>query len=192
MAQAGIMPKPTAGSVVRGTVPGTPRWAVVAARLTVWSVLPSAVWRVAVGVGIPLGWSDEHLELERIPGFGTVYVIVLSVLSIAAAWLTFGLVRPWGERIPVAVPVLGGRRLPVLLVAGIAVAGVVAVAVVVVLSIVNWSQVSGFADRPTSGWAVLMLLCYLPAVAWAPLLLAVTVGYVRRRRAAPVDTAPPH
>lgn len=87
-----------------------------------------------------------------------------------------------GERTPDAIPVLGGRRLPTLLVAGIAVAGVVAVAVIVGLSIANWSQVSGFADRPTSGWAVLMLICYLPAVAWAPLLLAVTVAYVRRRR----------
>lgn len=148
-----------------------------------WSVAPSAIWRTAAGVGIPVGWTQEHLDRERIPGFGTVYVITLSVLSIAAASLTIGLVRPWGERIPRVVPRFGGRRLPIVPVVAVASLGAVAVAVIVVQSIVHWSSVSGFADRPMSFWSVLMLLCYLPAVAWSPLLGAVTVAYVRRRTA---------
>jgi hypothetical protein len=59
--------------------------------------------------------------------------------------------------------------------------GALIVGVLVVLSVAHWSAVSGFADRPTSGWALLMVACYLPATLWPPLLLAVMVAYVRRR-----------
>lgn len=172
-----------AEAATRGVVPGTPRWAVIAAHTAMWSVVPSAIWRTAVGVGIPLGWTQEHLDRERIPGFGTVYVITLSVLSIAAASLTIGLIRPWGERFPRGIPVVGGRRLPIAPVVTVAVIGAVVVAVLVVQSIAHWLSVSGFADRPVSFWSVLMLLCYLPAIAWSPLLAAVTVAYLRRRTA---------
>ncbi|MFF5051704.1 hypothetical protein ACFY1S_00760 [Micromonospora sp. NPDC000663] len=150
--------------------PGTPRWAVMAAWATVACVLPSSLWRTAVGLGVPLGWTAEHLRLERIPGAGTTYVITLSVLSIAFAALTLGLVYRWGD------------LFPLWLVVPIAVAGAAIVAVIVVLSVVNWPSVSGFADRPTSGWALLMIACYLPAALWPPLLLAVTAAHVRRRR----------
>jgi len=50
---------------------------------------------------------------------GTVYVIWLSVASIAAAALTLGLVYRRGDHVPSWVPRLGGRRLPVRLVAGL-------------------------------------------------------------------------
>ncbi len=110
-----------------------------------------SVWRTAVGLGIPLGWSQAHLRLERIPGYGTFYVIWLSAASIAAAALTLGLVYRWGEHVPARIPILGGRRLPGWLVAGAAVAGALLVADVVGLSITHWSSVSGFSDRPASG-----------------------------------------
>lgn len=131
---------------------------------------------------MPLGWSRAHLRLERIPGYGTFYVIWLSIASIAAASLTLGLIYRWGEQIPSGVPVVGSRRFPIWLVAGLAVAGAAIVTVLVWLSITHWSRVSGFADRPTSGWAVLMAACYAPAALWPPLLIAVTLAYVRRRR----------
>jgi len=162
-------------------VPGTPRWAVADAWATLLCVLPSSVWRTAVGLGVPLGWSDAHLRLERIPGYGTFYVIWLSAATIAAAALTLGLIYRWGEQVLPTVPVVGGRRIPIWLVVGPAVLGAVIVAGLVWLSIRNWSQVSGFADRPTSGWSVLMATCYAPAALWAPLLLVATVGYVQRR-----------
>ncbi|GAA2865125.1 hypothetical protein Acy02nite_13720 [Actinoplanes cyaneus] len=79
-------------------VAGTPRWAVVAAWATVWCVVPSSVWRSAAGFGAGLGMSDQWRELQQIPGPGTVYVLSLSVLSIAFASLTLGLVYPWGNR----------------------------------------------------------------------------------------------
>ena len=111
-----------------------------------------------------------------------MYTIELSILSIAAASLTLGLVYRWGEVLPAGLPLVGGRRLPVVPVVGLAVAGALGVLAVVALSIAHWSSVSGFAGRATSPWALLMVCCYAPAVLWAPLLLAVTVAYARRRR----------
>lgn len=162
-------------------VPGAPRWAVVAAWLTILCVLPSGIWRTLVGLGVDLGWSQAHLDLEHIPGSGTGYVLYLTVASLGAAGLTLGLVQPWGEVFPRWTPVLGGRRVPLALATGIAILGVTGTAYLVVGSIVNWSAVSGFGDRPRSGWARLMAACYLPATLWPVLLLAVTAAYVVRR-----------
>lgn len=162
-------------------VPRTPRWAVVTAWATVASVIPSAVWRVAVGLGVPLGWSQRQLDAQAIPGWGTAYVIALSLLSLAAATLTLGLVQPWGERLPARLTILGDRSVPRAVVVGFAIAGAVAVLAICVLSILNWDAVSGFRDRPRSGWALLMIACYLPALLWSPLLLATTWAYWRRR-----------
>lgn len=166
-----------------GTVPGTPSWAVVAARAAALSVWPSAVWRTAVGLGAPLGWTDEQLRSQDIPGDGTWYVIALSAITTAAALLTLGLVQSWGERVPAVLPVVGGRRLPALPVTLLAAAGGVVVTVICVLSIVNWDDVSGFAGRTWSPLGTLMIVCYLPALFWGPLLLAVTWAYWRRRSA---------
>ena len=69
-------------------VPGTPRWAFVVAWATPMCALASSVWRTAVGLGVPLGWGDAHLRLERIPGFGTFYVIWLSAVSMVTAAFT--------------------------------------------------------------------------------------------------------
>ncbi|GAB3865091.1 hypothetical protein GCM10029963_76580 [Micromonospora andamanensis] len=66
-------------------VPGTPRWAVAAAWGSVACVLPSSLWWMALGVGVPLGWTEEHLRLLRIPGYGTFYVFMLSLATLAAA-----------------------------------------------------------------------------------------------------------
>jgi len=145
------------------------------------AVVPSAVWRTAVGVGVDLGWSQEHLDLEQIPGYGSYYVVTLSVLSLLGASLTFGLVRPWGERFPGWLPVIGGRSVPVLAAVVPALAGGALVLAVTVKSILSWDKVSGFADRPDSWAARLMVACYLPAVLWGPMVLAATWGYWRRR-----------
>ncbi|MFI0710782.1 hypothetical protein ACH4SK_09030 [Streptomyces inhibens] len=39
-------------------------------------------------------------------------------------------------------------------------------------------------SAPKGGSAVLMTACYLPLLAWGPLLAVVTVAYYRRRRGA--------
>lgn len=168
-------------------VQGTRRWALVCAWATVACVIPSSLWRVAVGLGVPLGWGGEHLRSERIPGFGTLYVIGLSIGSILAAGLTLGLVYRWGEVVPSGVPLIGRRRVPLWLPVVLAVSGALFVAWLVWMSIRSWAQVSGFADQPRSGWALLMAAYYAPAALWPALLLAVTGAYVQRRRRSSLD-----
>ncbi|MFF0531008.1 hypothetical protein ACFYT3_21800 [Nocardia amikacinitolerans] len=159
-----------------------PTWARWAAWGTVAAVAPSAVWRVLVGIGVDLGWSDEQLAFQHIPGGGTVYVIGLSVASLSCAALTFALVSPWGERFPRWFGSVAGRQVPPALPAITATVGAVAVLLIVAMSARNWDRVSGFADRPDSGWARLMAACYAPAALWPVLLLAVTADYWRRHR----------
>src|SRR5690349_12524843 len=91
-----------------------PRWAVWAAHAVPLAVLPSGLWRLALGVGIPVGFSGQMAEDFAAPGWITPYVIVLSLLAEAFALLTLGLVQPWGERLPPWLPVVGGRPVPLL------------------------------------------------------------------------------
>ncbi len=100
--------------------------------------------------------------------------------QLGLALLTFGLIRPWGEVLPRWAPAVGGRRVPVLLAAGLATAGALAVAAFVVFAA---------SGRPPSrelppgcvppGADVLAF--YAPMALWPPLLLALTWHYVRRR-----------
>lgn len=165
--------------------PDPPRWARVAAWATVACVTPSAVWRVAVGFGADLGWSERQLDRQDIPGSGTVYVVALSVLSLGAAGMTLMLVRRGADRLPSWVPGVGGRRMPAAVVVTIACAGAAVVAWICALSVANWDRVNGFADQPDSGWAAVMVACYAPALLWAPLLLAVTADYYWHRHRSP-------
>jgi hypothetical protein len=160
-----------------------PRWAVLAAWATVLCTVPSCVWRLSLGFGVDVGFTGRLGDLYT----GTsimVYVLILSVASQAAACLTLGLVRPWGERVPRWVPRLGGRRIPPL--AAVIPAAVGAVAVMGLCAAVTLVP-GGPLDNPdfpqgTAG--VIMDLCYAPLLAWGPLVAALTVAYARRRRAA--------
>ncbi|MER5867173.1 hypothetical protein [Kitasatospora sp. NPDC002040] len=163
-----------------------PRWAVVAAHAVPLVTLPSGLWRLGLVTGFPDWYGDRTWVLQAAP-----FVLLLSLVSEALALLTLGLVRPWGEVVPGWVPLLGGRRVPVL--AAVVPAGVGAVLVMVVIGGATVNQLLQPAgpvsdqgeSMPHSGpgfW--LLLACYLPLLAWGPLLAAVTVAYHRRRRGA--------
>lgn len=153
-------------------VPGTPRWAVVAAAAVPVCVLPSVVYRIML---IPSGFPSVDL-----------YLGALSAGSMVLALLTLGLVQPWGER-------LGRRAIPRAPVVAAATTGAVLIALLGLYAIVN--SVFGFVDHgpvlvgadepahpPPAAWVV---WCYVPLLAWPPLLLAVTAAYHRRRSPRP-------
>ncbi len=154
---------------------------VIAAHLIPLVVLPSGIWRILLGCGLSMGFSQATLEAQGFPGRGTVMVMLLTLLTEALALLSLGLVRPWGEVVPRWVPVLRGRRVPRTPV-------VVAAATGGVLLTALWAYalVGVFTGRLEEvsgrGWHVLVVACYLPAVLWGPLLLWVTLIYHRRRR----------
>ena len=143
--------------------------------------LPSGLWRIAFGLGLPVGVSGA--PAEQVPGLWTTpYVIALSLVAEGLALLTLGLVRPWGEVAPRWLPLIGGRRIPVAAAAVPAALGAVALTWLSVRSLADWgSPVNDVDGFPTGGWLTVMAAAYAPLLLWGPLLAVVTAAYVWRR-----------
>ena len=109
------------------TAQPVPRWANIAAHLTVLTTLPSGLWRIPIALGFSMGMLDDGRPIHM-HGWESVYVVGLSVVAEGAALLTLGLVRPWGERVPGWFPVIRGRRIPPMAVVVPAALGVLALA----------------------------------------------------------------
>src|SRR5687768_3682673 len=159
-----------------GTRGPVPRWADWAAQATLWCAVPSGIWRILFGLGLPAGL-DGMREPWLLP-----YVILLSVLAEGAAFLSMGLVRGWGEVWPRWIPVLRGRRIPPLAAIIPAAAGAAAL-------VWLWTPlIQGFPSDPNNpaqindGALAVITVCYMPLVAWGPMLAAVTAAYAVRRR----------
>ncbi|HYI18766.1 MAG TPA: hypothetical protein VD836_08640 [Solirubrobacteraceae bacterium] len=155
-----------------------PRWARVVAHVIPFTTLPSGVWRIGIACGFSLGMLDNGEPLH-ISGWESVYLVCLSLVVEALALLAFALVRPWGERVPAAVPVLGGRRIPPWPVIAAAGAGAVLVTAIALLFFLPRDSISQLEATDT-GIAV-AVACYAPLLLWGPLLATLTVAYHRRR-----------
>ncbi|MFJ8044558.1 hypothetical protein ACIRBX_29055 [Kitasatospora sp. NPDC096147] len=164
------------------------RWAVRTARLAALTAVPSGLWRLALGVGIPVGFSGtmEARMTAHMPGWGTLYVIVLSALAEALAFLTLGLVRPWGQLPPRRLPFVGGRRIAPRTAATAAALGAVAVTLITTYGATTWydGEAMGNPEAPQGLAGFLMTACYAPLLLWGPLLAVVTADFRRRARAA--------
>ncbi|MCX5384718.1 hypothetical protein [Streptomyces sp. NBC_00083] len=154
-----------------------PRWARIAAHAVPYTILPSGLWRLGV--------------MLAIPGFGTVeardhgagldlYLVLLFVVSEGLGLLTLGLVQPWGEWVPRWIPLLGGRRVPPLATLVPAALGTLATTGVVYYFFLH-ILFAGFPPGHTTTEQVVLTACYLPLLAWGPLLGSVTYAYYRRR-----------
>ncbi|WP_328955503.1 hypothetical protein [Kitasatospora purpeofusca] len=162
---------------------GTPRWAELAARAAVWTTVPSGLWRLALGVGIPVGFSGELAAVfeNNTPGWGTAYLVTLSGLAEFLAFLTVGLVRPWGEVVPSWIPLIGGRTVrPLAAIVPAAIGSAVLTYIGMSALFGGWADQLSNPESPQGLAAVVMTLCYLPMVAWGPLVAAVTFAYARR------------
>ncbi|MQS13641.1 hypothetical protein F7Q99_15515 [Streptomyces kaniharaensis] len=160
-----------------------PRWAELAAKATVWTTLPSGLWRIAFGFGVPVGFSGQLAEDygRHQPGWGTVYVIALSALAEGLAFLTVGLVRPWGRVAPTWIPLIGGRAVrPLAAIVPAALGAGILTWLGMAALFGGWSSNASDPGAPRGFALVVMTLCYLPLVAWGPLLGAVTFDYARR------------
>jgi hypothetical protein len=160
------------------TLLNTPRWATRAAHLVSLCVLPSGLWRLAAAAGLDMGM-DVH-ETTGLPGWESLGLVALSLISEGVALLTLGLVKPWGERVPGRFPLIGGRRIPPHPVVVIAALGALMLAM-------TWAFAFRDPSMPgltftSAGWEALFYACYLPLLLWAPLLAAVTFAYHQRRR----------
>ncbi|GAA1960279.1 hypothetical protein GCM10009738_38630 [Kitasatospora viridis] len=148
-------------------------------------MVPSGVWRVVLGLGVPVGFSGslERMFGRSMPGWGTVYVFCLSGLAELLGFLSLGLVRPWGQVLVRWLPWLGGRRVPPWV--AVTVAGLGATAVTVVVwwaSLGPWARNMSDPESPHGLAGFVMTACYAPLLGWGPLLAVVTVDYYRRSR----------
>ncbi|AEM85569.1 hypothetical protein [Streptomyces violaceusniger] len=160
------------------TAAPVPSWARRVAAAALWASAPSALWRLAVVLGVPLGLAESEYDSMLIPGWGYLVVPLLSAFQEALAFLTLGLVRPWGEVWPGWIPGLRGRRIPVY--AAVVPAALGALACTIYGVLFMWTTLH--ADMEITRWGEwLMNVCYVPLVAWGPLLAVVTVHYYRRR-----------
>ncbi|WP_254705441.1 hypothetical protein [Streptomyces vilmorinianum] len=157
-----------------------PRWAVLAAHAVPLLVLPSGLWRIALGLGAPV---VQHADTD--PGTGGLpYLVALTALSELLAFLTLGLVRSWGEVFPRWIPFLGGRNVSVSAATATALAGAAGL-----YGLMGWYAYAAYAGlggpdgrmRTDALQEAVFAGCYLPLVAWPVLLTAVAIAYHRRR-----------
>jgi len=129
-----------------------------------------------------MGFSADRLRGIGVPGWASLYVAGLSLVSVGLACLALGLIRPWGEVFPRWIPVLGGRNVPTM--AAVIPAGLAAVLLTVICAggAAGWSHEFGVAGSPSGGAAALMTTVYAPMLACGPLLGIVTAAYYLRRR----------
>ncbi|WP_207928783.1 hypothetical protein [Actinomadura sp. 6K520] len=164
-----------------------PRWADVVAHIIPLTVLPSGLWRIALGLGVPVGFT-EGSELTDFPHpIGTPYVFSLSILAELFALLAIGLVRPWGEVFPRWFPLVAERRVPVSFAVGAASLGAAAVTYLSVDTAFVWSEAMALPGSPDGFAETVMTAAYAPCLAWGPLLAVLTVHYCYRRRAQRAD-----
>lgn len=155
------------------------------ARLAALAPLPTGLWRIAGAFGVPLGFSggDALADVRFGSGF-SLYMIGLSVFAETLGFLTLGLVQRWGEVAPGWLPLIGGRRVPPLAAVIPAGLGAAVLTLLGVMGAIGWNDPGnmGAPGSPTGVAYWVMTACYLPLVAWGPLLAVVTVAYHRRRR----------
>lgn len=167
-------------------VPSPPRWAKIAAHIAALLPLPSGIWRLTLVAGCPAGYTADGLVELDLSGVGRVYLVVLVLLIEAAALLTLGLVSRWGERMPRWMPRWGGRKMRPRIIVFLASIGA-AILLALWTPFLAWWSISH--PELTNLGSTLIGLLYLPLVAWAPLLIAVTIDYHRRHTRTRRNTA---
>ncbi len=114
-------------------------------------------------------------------------VFVVGAVPFLGGVLTHGLAAPWGERVPLSVPRLGGRAVPVRLV--VASAGTAALLIVTGALSLHRMELNAALDRvpkphpDIAGWGA-----WAPGLFWLPwgvALAGATYCYWRRRQLAP-------
>ncbi|SEE23649.1 hypothetical protein [Streptomyces sp. TLI_105] len=167
-------------------LPEVPRWARLAATSAALVNVPSALWRLAIAVGVPVGLAQSEYDTMGAPGWGSLALVALSLVSEVFAFLTLGLVQGWGETWPGWIPYLRGRTVPVLPVTIAAGLGALATTLYGGLFVYTMFH----AEMEASRWGTWLLdLAYAPLLLWGPLLAAVTVHYYRRRTTAATGPA---
>jgi hypothetical protein len=93
------------------TPSGAARWGKWATYIAFFIPLIYAMTRWAWALGIPLGITEELLRDGLASGMWLAGA-ALATLSVAGAFLTLGLIQPWGATFPKWIPYFRGRAVP--------------------------------------------------------------------------------
>ncbi|MFV5997603.1 hypothetical protein ACNPQM_35735 [Streptomyces sp. NPDC056231] len=151
------------------------RWVVRVAHIAALTAVPSGIWRITMGLGIPVGFDTKGLH---VPGWFSIMCIAMSLGVEGLTLLTLGLVKPWGEVVPRWIPLIGGKRVAPL---AAVIPASLGAAVLMLLTIPNARGFGGAPGAPTGLALAVMDACYAPLLLWGPLLGIVTIAYYRRR-----------
>ncbi|MFE0735380.1 hypothetical protein [Streptomyces sp. NPDC058855] len=166
-------------------LPGVPRWAVLAAHAVPLLTLPSGLWRLALVAGLPVTQDAWHHGPGGVMSTAeAVYVVSLSVVSELLAFLTLGLVRPWGEVLPRRFPFLGGRPVNPAAAWRAAFAGAAGLCALAAWGVYASAAGLGPGIPASPAQEALVIACYAPLLAWPVLLAAVAADHRRRHTAA--------
>ncbi len=142
-----------------------------------------ALTRYAWALGIPLGIDEDLFREQQAVGLWAIGAALAS-LSVIGGLLTLGLTQPWGETFPRWMPVIGGRPVPVALVA---VPASLAAVLVTNAGLMFWRMtftggfpVGGVDLTLENDWAALAPELLWPA--WGLALGAATAAYSIRRQ----------
>lgn len=151
------------------------RWGIITAYGAFLVVVPSALWRVAVVLGLLPGSGPLRANILATSGAG--YVVGLSSVQLATGFLAVGLASRWGVE-------LLGRRLNRFVVLGFAWLGALGATLIFTVGM-SLELLSG--SRPDKGLVTgsaldLMIACYGPILLWGPLVAIAALDYARRTR----------
>ncbi|WP_170138812.1 hypothetical protein [Oceanobacillus chungangensis] len=92
------------------------RWAKWLTYAAAIAPLPYAITRFSWALGIPLGVERQMLEdFAKVNPMATVTEWVFGGLCVGGGLLTLGLIQKWGEVVPNWFPLIGGKRVPILI-----------------------------------------------------------------------------
>ncbi|WGW13612.1 hypothetical protein LWF01_07605 [Saxibacter everestensis] len=160
------------------TVEMASRWGRIATIVAVSIPLVYALTRYLWLVGIPLGIDDTFSESLG----GQLIGAGLATCAVLGAWLTTGLVRPWGERFPRWMVGLVGKRVPISLavVPGTAMSVIVCAAGLGMIAQLTLGTGIGMQKDIAENWAAFVPTLLWPL--WGVALAAATFAYWVRRR----------
>ncbi len=163
-------------AIMRNTLEA-PRWARRTAHLIPLLTLPSGLWRVALVMGLPIMNYGYEMDLAE-----SATILSLSVVQELAALLALGLVQPWGEVVPRWIPLIGGKVVRPMAAVVPAVVGSVILTALWTVSIVRAPGSALFERFDDTFDKVLVTVCYVPLLAWGPLLMILALNYGHRHR----------
>ncbi|MBW8348576.1 hypothetical protein K0H71_03820 [Bacillus sp. IITD106] len=148
--------------------------------------IPYAITRFAWALNIPLGIDSQFLaEFSTLNPAARVTEWVFGLLCVGGSILTLGLIQKWGEIFPRWFPLIGGKRVPIML--AVIPASIVALAVTSAGFVFTFQFLSLILQFTTTDSIILEQLwgAVGPMVFWGPwgvsLGLSVIAYYYRRR-----------